>query len=272
MPSPTARKAAEFRALHVPGRPLLQPNAFDAGSARLLAAAGFAAVATTSSGFAATLGRGDGSVTRDEALAHFRALAGAVDVPVAADSENCYADDPAGVAETVRLLADTGLAGFSIEDYDRGAGALYDQGLAVERVAAAVQAARAVEPELVVTARAEAMLYGGSLDDALARVEAFAAAGADVLFAPGVRAAADIERLVGAVDKPVNVLVLDGCPPLAALADLGVARISVGGALTWLAYGAVLDAAAGLLDAGSTAFLATAGAARPAIRRVLEGD
>jgi 2-methylisocitrate lyase-like PEP mutase family enzyme len=260
-------KAAEFLALHEPGRPLLQPNAFDAGSARLLAALGFRAIATTSSGFAATLGRSDGAVTRDEAVAHCRALTGAVDVPVAADTENCYADDPAGVAETVRLAAGTGLAGCSVEDWARDAGQIYDRGLAVERVAAAVEAAR--EGGVVLTARAESLLHGGELAEAIARVQAFQEAGADVLFVPGLRRAEDIRAVVSSVDKPVNVLVVAGSPSVPELAEMGVARISVGGSFAWAAYAAVIDAASELRDHGTYGYGADLADARTTINAAL---
>jgi 2-methylisocitrate lyase-like PEP mutase family enzyme len=240
-------KAADFLALHLKGSPLLQPNAFDAGSARLLASLGFEAIATTSSGFAATLGRRDGSVTREEALAHCTALAAGVDIPVAADLENCFADDPSDVADTVRLAGKTGLAGCSVEDWSGAE--IYDRAQAVERVAAAVEAGR--EANLVITARAEDLLHGGNLDEAIARVQAFQEAGADVLFVPGLRKGDDIRAVITAVDKPVNVLVVPGCPPVAELAEMGVARISVGGSFAWVAYSAVLDAAKELQDNGT---------------------
>ena len=262
-------KAAEFLRLHVAGQPLLQPNAFDVGSARLLAGAGFTAIATTSSGFAATLGRRDGGVTRDEALAHLRALAEAVDIPVAADAENCFADDPEGVAETVKLAARTGLAGISVEDFARESGEIYERSLAVERVVAAVEAAHAGPQQLVLTARAEDLLHGGTLDEAVARLQAFEQAGADVLFAPGLRAADDIRRVVSAVSKPVNVLVVPGSPPVAELADLGVARISVGGSFAWVAYAAVLEAAVELRDSGTYSYGARLKDARTAIGQAL---
>ena len=243
-------KAARFLELHVPGRPLLQPNAFDAGSARILAALGFQAIATTSSGFAATLGRRDGRVTRDEALSHFATLAAAVDVPVAADSENGYADDPEGVARTVRLAAGSGLAGCSIEDYDPTGNRIYDRGLAVERVAAAVEAADG----LVITARAEDLLHGGTLAEAITRLQAYQEAGAHVLFAPGLRSLDDIRTVVSSVDRPVNVLVVATSPPVSDLAAAGVARISVGGSFAWSAYAAVIDAASELLDDGTYSY------------------
>jgi 2-methylisocitrate lyase-like PEP mutase family enzyme len=262
-------RAGEFLRLHVPGQPLLQPNAFDVGSARLLAGAGFAAIATTSSGFAATLGRPDGGVTREEALGHFHALADAVEVPVAADAENCFADEPAGVADTVRRAAQTGLAGISVEDWGRDSGEIYERALAVERVAAAVEAAHSAPQQLVVTARAEDLLHGGSLGEAVSRVQAYEEAGADVLFVPGLRRAEEIRTVVAAVDQPVNVLVVAGSPSVAELADMGVARISVGGSFTWVAYAALLDAATELRDRGSYTYGERIKDARAAIDRAL---
>ena len=262
-------RAATFLALHEKGRPLVQPNAFDAGTARLLASLGFAAIATTSSGFAATLGRRDGTVTREEAVAHCRAIAASVAIPVAADTENCFADDPDGVAETVRLVAGTGVAGCSVEDYARDDGAIYDRGLAVERVAAAAEAAHAGGSPLVLTARAEALLHGGQLREAIARLQAYQEAGADVLFAPGVRTVADIRAVVDAVDRPVNVLVFASSPPLAQLAELGVARVSVGGSFAWAAYAAVVAAATELREGGTYSYNERSAAARPAIDAAL---
>lgn len=262
------QNAAAFLALHRKGDPLLQPNAFDAGSARLLASLGFAAVATTSSGFAATLGRKDGTVPREDVLAHCRAMAAAVDIPVAADTENCFADDPDGVAGTVDQVAGTGVAGCSVEDYAREAGELYDAGLATERVAAAVEAARR-SGRLVLTARAEGLLYGGELADVIARLQAFQEAGADVLFAPGLRTAADIRAVVTSVDRPVNVLVFASSPRLSELAELGVARISVGGSFAWAAYAALVEAATELRESGTYGYADRAAAARPAITAAL---
>lgn len=244
-------KAERFLALHQRGQPLLQPNAWDAGSARILAALGFQAIATTSSGFAATLGRRDGQAARDEVLAHAAQLVTAVDIPVAADTENGYADDPDGVAETVRLAAGTGLAGCSIEDYDRNRDAIYDLSLAVERVAAAAAAGHG-DRHMVITARAENYLHRRpDLADTIARLQAYQQAGADVLFAPGLRSLSDITSVVSAVDRPVSVLVGPGCPTVAELASAGVARISVGGSFAFVAYAALLDAATELRVAGS---------------------
>jgi len=255
----------DFLALHVKGQPLLQPNAWDAGSARILAALGFSAIATTSSGFAATLGRRDGHITRDEALAHCRALSAAVDIHVAADLENCFADDPDGVADTVRLAAVTGLAGCSVEDWSSSE--IYERTLAFERVAAAVEAAAG---RLVITARAEDLLHGGTLDEAIARIQAFSAVGADVVFVPGLRKAEDIRTVVSAVERPVNVLVMPGCPPIAALAEMGVARISVGGSFAWTAYAALIAAATELRDAGTYGYAEAIRAAREVINAALD--
>ena len=205
-------KAGRFLALHQGSRPLLQPNAWDAGSARLLASLGFEAIATTSSGFAATLGRLDRTVTRDEALAHAADLARAVDVPVAADTENGYAHDPAGVATTVALACETGLAGCSIEDFTgRTADPIYDLGLAADRIAAAVDAAHRGPTHLVLTARAENLIHGrDDLADTITRLQAYQDAGADVLFAPGLATHDDVHAVVSSVDRPVNVLVRPG--------------------------------------------------------------
>jgi 2-methylisocitrate lyase-like PEP mutase family enzyme len=211
---------------------------------------GFQALATTSSGFAATLGRLDGTVTREEALAHGAQIAAGVDVPVSADLENCFADDPAGVAETVRAAVAAGLAGCSVEDFSGTA--IYDAALAAERVAAAVDAAAG---RIVITARAENYLHERvDLADTIARLQSFAAAGADVVYAPGVVAPDEIRTLVAEVGRPVNVLALPSAPPVAALAELGVARISVGGAFAFTALGALAEAGRELLERGSYGF------------------
>ena len=263
-------KAGRFLGLHVKGSPLLQPNAWDAGSARVLESLGFEAVATTSSGFAATLGRLDGTVTRDEALEHGRQLAAAVDIPVAADTENGFADDPTGVAEMVTLATTTGLAGCSIEDYDRSSDTIYDAALAAERVAAAVEAAHAGPVHLVLTARAENLIHGrDDLADTIARLQSFQEAGADVLFAPGLRTREDIASVVSSVDRPVNVLAMPGCPTIAELADIGVARISVGGSLAYVALAALIDAATELKDEGTYGYWERVVGARAAIREAL---
>jgi len=236
-----------FGELHRPGTPLVMPNPWDVGTARVLATLGFAALATTSSGHAATLGKLDGEVGRDAAVAHGAELAAAVPVPVSADLENGFADDPAGVAATVEAAAATPLAGCSIED--RGPDGIYAADLAVERVAAAVAAAGG---RLVLTARAEAFLLpDADLAEVIGRLQRFAEAGADVVYAPGLVRPADIAAVVSEVDAPVNVLLRPGGPSVAELADLGVARISVGGAFAFACLGALEKAAQGLLNGES---------------------
>jgi 2-methylisocitrate lyase-like PEP mutase family enzyme len=237
-----------FLALHVPGRPLLMPNAWDAGTAKLLASLGFRAVATTSSGHAATLGRLDGGVKRAEALAHAASLVAAVNIPVSADLENGFADDPDAVRATVSEAVGVGLAGCSIEDFSGDS--IYDLALAAERVAAAADAG------LVLTARAENFIRGNpDLADTISRLQAYQEAGADVLYAPGLRTAADIRSVIASVDRPVNVLTVPGLPTVAELAQLGVARISVGGAFSQVAAAALTRAGQELLEAGTYGFL-----------------
>jgi 2-methylisocitrate lyase-like PEP mutase family enzyme len=246
-----------FLELHHEAAPLLLPNPWDIGSAKLLESLGFRALATTSSGFAATLGRLDGSVTRDEALAHSAEIAGATPLPVNGDLENGFADEPEGVAQTVRLAIDAGLAGCSIEDFTgREDDPIYSLEAAVERVAAAAEAAG---DELVLTARSENYLHGRKdLDDTIARLQAYSEAGAHVLYAPGLRAAEDIRAVVEAVDKPVNVLALPGAPSVSEMGELGVSRVSVGGAFAFAAAGALVAAGRELLDQGTYSFWETA--------------
>jgi 2-methylisocitrate lyase-like PEP mutase family enzyme len=236
------------------------PNPWDRGSAMLLASIGFRALATTSSGFAATLGRLDGMVTRDEAIAHAAEIVDAVDVPVSADLENGFGDDPADVAETVRLAIDAGLAGCSIEDFSgRETDTIYDAGLASERVASAAEAAHSGSRPFVLTARSENFVHQRfDLADTIARLQSFQEAGADVLFAPGVRELDQIRELVDSVDRPVNVLVMPGMPSVAELAEAGVARISVGGAFAFAAFGAAAEAGRELLENGTYGFWETA--------------
>ena len=205
---------SDFRDLHRSGV-FVMPNAWDVGSARLLASMGFPAIATTSSGHAAALGRTDQHVTRDELLVHVEALAAAVEIPLSVDAERCFADDPAGVAETVRLVAEAGAAGCSIEDYDPRSGSIDPIEVALERVAAAAEAAR--EHGMVLTARAENHLYGlGDLDDTITRLRAYRDAGADVLYAPGLVAADEIKRVVDEIGAPINVLAMRRTPPVPA--------------------------------------------------------
>jgi 2-methylisocitrate lyase-like PEP mutase family enzyme len=263
-------KAERFGGLHCPGSPLLLPNPWDLGSARLLAFLGFQALATTSSGYAATLGRLDGKVSREEALAHAAAIAAATDLPVSADLEKCFADDPAGVAQTVALAVQAGLAGCSVEDYNGDDDSIYDIGLATERVAAAADAAHSGEVWFVLTARAENYLHGRQdLADTITRLQAYQDAGADVLYAPGLRSLADIEQVTAALVRPVNVLATSGVPPVSELAAAGVSRISVGGAFAFAALGALIDAATELRDRGTYGYVENSANARQAIQRAL---
>lgn len=248
-----------FLDLHRPGDPLLMPNPWDLGSARILVSLGFRALATTSSGFAATLGQRDGSVSREVAIGHAAAIATAVDVPVSADLESCFADDPAGVAETVRLAREAGLAGCSVEDHNGSE--MYDIGLAAERVAAAVDAAG---DDFVITARAENLAHGGDLGDTIARLQRFQEAGAPVLFPPGAVTEEQIRAIVGSVDRPVSVSGRAEGLPVPRLAELGVARISTGGGLAYAAYGGLADAGRQLLEHGTYAYGAAAGVGRRA--------
>jgi len=233
------------------------PNAWDLGSAALLGWLGFKALATTSSGHAATLGRLDGGVIRDEALAHAAELSAGTDLPISADLENAFADEPDGVAETIRLARATGLAGCSVEDYSgRAEDAIYEQGLARERVAAAAEIAHSGPVRMVLTARAENHIRGRQdLGDTIARLQAYQEAGADVLFAPGLRTAQDIRHVVESVDRPVSVLALGGVPAIAELAALGVARVSVGGAFAFAALASLREAAEELRDRGTYGYL-----------------
>jgi 2-methylisocitrate lyase-like PEP mutase family enzyme len=252
--------AERFLELHRGDTPLLMPNAWDRGSAVLLGSLGFQALATTSSGHAATLGRLDGSVTRDEALAHAAELAAATELPLSADLENGFAGEPAGVAQTVRLAIEAGLAGCSVEDFGGDVEEpIYETGLAAERVAAAAEAAHSGPGRLVLTARAENHIHGrDDLDDTIARLQAYQEAGADVLYAPGLKSLDDIRRLVESVDRPVNVLALAGAPTVAELASVGVTRISVGGAFAFAALGATAEAARELQEEGTYGFWETA--------------
>nr|GID89280.1 2-methylisocitrate lyase [Actinoplanes derwentensis] len=229
----------------------LIPNAWDVGSARLLESSGFSAVATTSSGLAASLGKLDQQVTRDELVTHVAAVAAALTVPLSVDGERLFDD----ITGTVELLAEAGAAGVSIEDYDPATDTIDEFEAAVERVGTAAEVARS--NGLVLTARAENLLYGRTdLDDTIARLVAFRDAGADVLFAPGLVSAGDIERVVTAVAAPVNVLIFPGTPSVPELAKLGVRRVSTGGSLAWAAYGALRDAATELLESGTTGYRA----------------
>jgi 2-methylisocitrate lyase-like PEP mutase family enzyme len=248
--SAQADTARHFLELHGSERPLLLPNPWDLGSAKLLAWLGFKALATTSGGFAASLGGLDGNVRREEAVAHAASVAEATGLPVSGDFENCFADDPSGVAETVRLAREAGIAGCSVEDWSGSE--LYDLELAAERVAAAAEAAHAGPVHLVLTARAENHVRGhDDLDDTIKRLVAYQEAGADVLFAPRLRGMREIEAVLQAIDRPLNVLVWPDLPPVAELARAGVSRISVGSSFAFAAYGALVEAAKELLEGGT---------------------
>ena len=265
--SAQADRAESFKALHDGPELLLIPNPWDAGSAKLLASLGFKALATTSGGSAATLGRLDGSMARDEAIVSAAAIVEATDLPVSADLENGFADDAAGVAETMRLAIDAGLAGASVEDYTRSEEKLYEIGVASERVAAAAEAAHSGPSRLVLTARAENHLYGVTdLADTIARLQSYQEAGADVLYAPGLSRLEDIEQVVGSVDRPVNVLGRPGAPSVSELAAVGVRRVSVGGAFAYAALGATVEAARELLDEGTYGYFERAAVGLQAAR------
>lgn len=258
-----AEKARRFLELHHERRPLLLPNPWDRGSAKLLASLGFEALATTSSGSAATLGLLDGAIGRERALAHAAEIVAATDLPVSADLENGFAEDAAGVAETVRAAIGAGLAGCSIEDHSGDDGApIYELAEASERVAAAAEAARgggdasgAGGRRLVLTARAENYLHGRKdIDDTIARLQTYEQAGADVLYAPGLTELDEIRQVVEAVSAPVNVLARPGAPSVGELASVGVARVSVGGAFAFAALGALVEAAEELQQSGTYGF------------------
>ena len=246
---------ARFRALHVPGDPLLMPNPWDEGSAKALATLGFAALATTSSGFAATAGLVDGAVGAEAALEHAAAISLCVDIPVSADLEDGWGDEPEIVASTVTEAVEGGLAGCSIEDYSAGADPeIHDIGLAMERIEAAADAARSGRG-LVLTARAENFIRGNpDLGDTIERLQAYQEAGAEVLYAPGLVDIADIRSVVSSVDRPVNVLLMPGIAPIEELAEAGVARISVGGTFSAVAFGALARAARELKEQGTYGF------------------
>jgi len=240
------KKALEFRALHA-GKPFVIPNPWDAGSARVLAALGFKALATTSSGFAFTLGRLDGQATLAEVVEHAAAIDQATDLPVSVDLENGYGPDPESAALAIRRIAEAGAVGGSIEDYDP-AGRIYELQHAAERVAAATEAARGLTFPFTLTARAENHIRGHPvLDDTIARLRAFEDAGADVLYAPGLRTVDEIRAVCKAVSKPVNVLAVPSLT-VAEITGAGAQRVSVGGALTWVAVKAFADAATALRE------------------------
>jgi 2-methylisocitrate lyase-like PEP mutase family enzyme len=257
-------KAAAFRALHQTGTFVI-PNPWDIGTARLLAHLGFAALATTSAGFAFSRGRPDGAVTRKETMKHAREIVGATDLPVSADLENGFGDAPREAAETIRQAAAAGLVGGSIEDATgRKDDPIYEHARAVERVRAAVEGVGRPPLPLPLTARAENFLWGRpDLADTIRRLQAFQEAGADVLYAPGLKTREEIATLIRAVDRPVNVLAgIPGALGVAELAEIGVRRISIGGSLARAALGAVLKAGHEMRESGSFGFAGTAPSGR----------
>jgi len=252
-----ALKGEAFRALH-DGEPFVIPNPWDAGSAKVLAALGFKALAGTSSGFAFTLGREDGGVTLDEVLEHVRQLDGATSLPVSMDLENGYGPAAEDAARAVEAAASAGAVGGSIEDWDPDAG-LYPVADAVERVAAAAEAAHRLGFPFTLTARAENHIRGNpDLDDTIARLRAYEEAGADVLYAPGLRNAEEVRRVCEAVARPVNVLAHRGLS-MQEIAAAGARRVSVGGALTWVAVRAMAEAAEHIRDTGDFSVLRASG-------------
>jgi 2-methylisocitrate lyase-like PEP mutase family enzyme len=253
-----AARGAAFAALHARESAFIIPNPWDQGTARLLETMGFEALATTSAGYAFSVGRPDNTISRDDTIAHAAAIASATDLPVSADLENGFADDPGGVAETIRMAAATGLVGGSIEDASaRTQGQPYEIALAADRIRAAAEVVRGIPFRFMLTARAENFLVGRpDLSDTIRRLQAYQEAGADVLYAPGLQSAHDIATLVRAVDRPVNVVMgLSGIQlSLATLTALGVKRISVGGALARAALGAVLRAGREMRELGTFEF------------------
>jgi 2-methylisocitrate lyase-like PEP mutase family enzyme len=269
----TAAKRAAFRKLHASGCFVI-PNPWDIGSARYLQTLGFKALATTSAGFAWTLGRPDNGVSRDEVIAHLRELASASDLPVSADFEHAFADAPEGVAQNVGLALAAGIAGLSVEDSTgRDEQPLYEFPLAVERIKAARATFDAAGGGAVLTARTECYLVGRpDISEVIKRLTAYAEAGADCLYAPGLRSKDDIRAVVGAVaPKPVNVLVGTGAFTVAELAALGVRRISVGGTLARVAWSAFIRAATDIAQHGSFASFA-AGVPFADLNGVLKSD
>ena len=266
---PIADRRARFRALHERDQLFVMPNPWDLGSARLLASCGFEALATTSEGFAWSLGKTDQTVTREELVAHVSDLAAATSLPLNVDSERCYPNDPGGVIETVALLADAGAGGFSIEDYDPATGGMDDIETAAERVAMAAEAAHQLSEPMVLTGRAENHVHGvDDLDDTIARLIAYRDAGADAVYAPGLRDLGQIAAVVEAVGVPVNALALPRGPTIAELASVGVRRVSTGSWLAAAAYGAAVTGAHELADEGTSRY-AEGGVPREVLRNAL---
>ena len=255
MTDAVADRRARFRALHAGTELFVMPNPWDVGSARLLSLCGFQALATTSAGFAWSIGKLDQQVTRGELVAHVASLTESTDLPLNVDSERCYPDDPGGVAETVALLAGAGAAGFSIEDYDPASDSIDSLEIAAARVAVAAEAARSLRDPMVLTGRAENHIRGvDDLDDTIARLIAYRDAGADVVYAPGLSDLDRIAAVVDAVEVPVNVLALANGPTVEELASVGVRRVSTGGALAGAAYGALVAGARELETDGTSRY------------------
>jgi 2-methylisocitrate lyase-like PEP mutase family enzyme len=262
-----ADRRERFRELHAREQLFVMPNPWDVGSARLLEHSGFEALATTSAGFAWSLGKLDQRVTRDELAAHVAELTSAVSVPLSVDSERCYPDDPGGIAATVELLAGAGASGFSIEDFDPATQRIDELAVAVEHLAIAVEANHSLAEPMVLTARAENHIRGiDELEDTIARLTAYRDAGADVVYAPGLTGLAQISRVVSQAGIPVNVLALPGAPTLSELGVVGVRRVSTGSLLAGAAYGALLAAERELSTQGTSTY-ATNNAARETLEQ-----
>jgi 2-methylisocitrate lyase-like PEP mutase family enzyme len=264
-----ADRRACFRALHAREQLFVMPNPWDIGSARVLEAAGFEALATTSAGFAWSIGKLDQAVTRDELIVHVASVVAATSVPLNVDSERCYPGDPGGIAATVALLAEAGAAGFSIEDYDPATGAVDPVEAAAAQVAIAAEANQRLDEPMVLTGRAENHIRGvDDLDDTISRLIAYRAAGADALYAPGLARLDQVAAVVAAVGAPVNVLALPGGPTVAELESVGVRRVSTGSSLASAAYGALVSGA-GELQSDGTSTYALKGVPREALLAAL---
>ena len=249
-----------FRALHHTDTPLVMPNPWDIGSDRLLETIGFEALATTSSGFAHSLGRLDGEISPAELMRHVADIVAAIDIPLGVDFENGFASGIADMTANITALGTTGAAGVSLEDFTGSLDdPIYDVGFATERIAAAAEVTQIGDARMVLTGRAENYLYGRTdLADTIARLQSYAEAGADVVYAPGLTSLDDIRRVVESVPVPVNVLAVRGAPSVEELAAVGVARISVGGAFSLVAAGALARAARELLHDGTYGYWAGA--------------
>lgn len=258
-----------FRDLHK--TPFIMPNPWDAGSAKILATLGFPALATTSAGFANALGRSDGKVTRKEAIEHAALIANASSLPVNADLENGFGNDPEAAGLTISQALDSEIAGCSIEDF--GDGSIYERELAVERIRAAVEANQGSDSPLVLTARAENYFRGNpDLKDAIERLQAYQEAGADVLYAPGLTKIDEIQSLIAAVDRPVNILVMPGGPTIPELFEVGAIRISTGSAISMAAQSAIVNAARELVETGTHEFWLQALPNMGVVKEALSGD